>query len=101
MDDAAAPGTAPVGAYVRLRLETTASSAAIAAACQTLATAPGAGVAQSLRHENRLTVLHFLVRRASLGGGDGESPPLPSKEEVEVSCGHRRWPAWEPTSLQA
>ena len=59
---------ARVGAFVTLTLEVTASVAAeaLSNAVQSLRTAHGAAaVSQLLRHENRLTVTHFLVRRVA------------------------------------
>ena len=72
-----------MGAYVKMRLETVSNCDA------SILINDAAGVSSLLKHENRLTVLHFLVKRTTLGVGDTQ--PLPSKELVEVVCGHRRW----------
>ena len=76
-------GDIGVGAYVKMRLETVSNCDA------SILINDAAGVSSLLKHENRLTVLHFLVKRTTLGVG--ETQPLPSKELVEVVCGHRRW----------
>ena len=76
-------GEVGVGAYVKMRLETVSNCDA------SILINDSAGVSSLLKHENRLTVLHFLVKRTTLGVG--ETQPLPSKELVEVVCGHRRW----------
>jgi len=78
-------GDVAVGSFVKLRLETSQACDA-----STLV-GDAAGVSSLLKHENRLTVLHFLVKRVSLGTEEGG--PLPAKELVEVMCGHRRWRA--------
>ncbi|KAJ8603848.1 hypothetical protein CTAYLR_000295 [Chrysophaeum taylorii] len=77
--------SAPVGTYVSLYLRGDASR--LDAAAREISSRRGSAACVSLlRHENRLSVVHFLVRRVA-----GDDEPLASKEPVLARVGHRRW----------
>lgn len=86
---------APTGSYVRVVLEGAASAEMVSTAAQQLSDSAVAPVFSLLKHENQLSVAHFLVRRVTmdiLGNHNSISDKPPASKEIFlIRCGHRHW----------
>jgi len=92
--------TAPVGTYVRVHLHGIANAEIILAVAKQLSTSVISPIFSLLKHENRLSVAHFLIQRVSIRTCESKNnvstdyhddEPLASKEQLLIRCGHRRW----------
>lgn len=77
----------PVGSYVVARLAGSDPARLEAGALELRRRLGAVACVSLLRHENRLSVLHFMVRRVD----DDDNEPVASKEPLEVRVGRRSW----------